>query len=121
MHLLFLLILMVNKTPDITCTKSTEAKELKEFNAETISTMTYKEIIQRNRDSHKGTFMDRTWRDGKEGTLAILNDQTLSRWQKFIQGGYSYQTITANMINKFEKNQIKVKFVEDLIQRKNEF
>ena len=65
--------------------------------------------------------MDRTWRDGKEGALAILNDPTLSRWQKLIHGGYSYQTITANMINNFEQNQVKLKFIEDLLERKNEF
>ena len=58
---------MVDKTPEITSRQSEEPKALKEFNAETISKMTYAEIIKHNRDSHKGTFMDRSWRDGKEG------------------------------------------------------
>ena len=35
----------------------------KKFNEKTISNMTYKEIIENNKVSRKGTFMDRSWRD----------------------------------------------------------
>lgn len=43
-----------------------EAKAVKtgnELNPSTISTMTYEEIIRNNRLQHKGTFMDRSWRN----------------------------------------------------------
>ena len=107
---------MEDKTQDIS-QKESKAKNLNDFNAETISSMGYSEIIKANRNSHAGTFMDRSWRDPSRD-IEVLNDPTLSRWQKLTQGGYSYQSISGNWINKFEQNQVKLKFVEDLIERK---
>lgn len=105
---------MADKTPD-----RKEAKDA--FNADTISKMTYAEIIKHNREAHKGTIMDRTWRDNTEGQEKMLNDPSMSRWKKFTSGAYSYQAVSTNWTNKFERNQVKVRFVEDLIERKDEF
>ena len=75
--------------------KSPNTQETKDsFNADTISKMTYAEIIKRNREAHKGTIMDRSWRDNTEGQEKILNDPSISRWTKFTSGAYSYQTVS---------------------------
>ena len=58
--------------------------------------MTYSQIVAANRNSKKGTFMDRSWRDTATNPL---DDDTLSGWEKFKSGGYSYQ----NMVSKFAK------------------
>ena len=49
-----------------------------------------------NREKNKGTFVDRSWRERveKEGTAA--EDPGLSRWQKFIAGGYSFNAMGRN-------------------------
>jgi len=41
--------------------------------------MTYAEIIQKNREQHKGTFMDKSWRNQEDG-LKVLGDPELSGW-----------------------------------------
>ena len=75
--------------------KTTDTQKSKDtFNADSISKLTYSEIIKRNREAHKGTIMDRTWRDNTEGQAKILNDPTLSRWTKFKSGAYSYQAVS---------------------------
>jgi hypothetical protein len=56
-----------------------EDKKDSDFNSKSISQMTYAEIIQKNREQHKGTFMDKSWRKSEEG-LKILSDPELSGW-----------------------------------------
>ena len=56
-----------------------EDKKDSDFNSKSISQMTYAEIIQKNREQHKGTFMDKSWRQSEEG-LKILSDPELSGW-----------------------------------------
>lgn len=58
----------------------------KPLNAQTISQMSYSEIIKKNREQHKGTFMDRTWRD--EITDEEPKGKTFSDNLK--NGSYSY-------------------------------
>lgn len=70
--------------------ESKTPKDDKPLNAQTINQMSYSEIIRKNRESHKGTFMDRSWRDkvsdedptGKTFTENLKN------------GSYSYQAIS---------------------------
>ena len=62
----------------------------KDFNEKSISTMTYKEILEKNRESRKGTFMDRTWRDTQEN---VLLNKDLTRWEKFKSGGYTFKNV----------------------------
>ena len=50
-----------------------------DFNSKTISNMTYAEIIQKNREQHKGTFMDKSWRKSADG-VKVLEDPNLSGW-----------------------------------------
>jgi len=56
----------------------------KPLNAETISQMTYSEIMEKNRAQHKGTFMDRSWRE------KIPEEQPKSLIDGFRSGHYSY-------------------------------
>ena len=70
------IINMVENKSDISNQNSGDSVTL---NAETVSQMTFDEIIKANRAAHKGTFMDRSWRDSKQG-LDIYNDPNLSRW-----------------------------------------
>ena len=46
-----------------------------------------------NREKNCGTFVDRSWRDRveKEGTAA--EDPGLSRWQKLLAGGYTFNAM----------------------------
>ena len=84
--------------------------------------MGYREIIEANRRSHQGTFMDRSWRDNPEynGTKVLMNDD-LTFWQKFTNGAYTYQAMSARFINNFEKQRTKVTFVENMVKQKSEF
>ena len=41
--------------------------------------------------------MDRSWKDTEQN---ILEDQALSRWEKFTSGGYTFK----NMSQKYSKN-----------------
>ena len=61
-----------------------------QFNEKTITKMTYREIIEANRESRKGTFMDRSWRDTEEN---ILERPDMTRWEKFKAGGYSVRNV----------------------------
>ena len=47
------------------------------FNEKTITEMSYKEIIAANKESRKGTFMDRSW---KENQKNVLLDNDMTRW-----------------------------------------
>ena len=40
--------------------------------------MTRAQIIEANREQHKGTFMDRSWRNQTNDDIYL--DKTLSRW-----------------------------------------
>ena len=55
------------------------AKATSDLNSETISTMTSAEIYAKNREAHKGTFMDKTWRRASAESIEALEDPTLSR------------------------------------------
>ena len=67
------------------------SSEPAEFNSQSIQHMNYRQIIEANRRQHKGTFMDRSWRSDPEANgTNTLNDPTLSRWQKFTGGAYTY-------------------------------
>lgn len=96
--------------------KSKTPKDDKPLNAQTINQMSYSEIIQKNRDSHKGTFMDQSWRDkvsdedpkGKTFTENIKN------------GSYTYQAMSKRFARHFRLSQSKIGYVEDLINRKSE-
>jgi hypothetical protein len=54
--------------------------------------LTYSEIIKLNREKNKGTFMDRSW---KEFATNPLDDENLTKWDKFKQGGYSLKNVTS--------------------------
>ena len=61
-----------------------------DFNEKNISNMTYQEILDRNRESRKSTFMDRTWRETSEN---VLENKGMSRWDKFTSGGYTFRNL----------------------------
>ncbi|TNV78704.1 hypothetical protein FGO68_gene12187 [Halteria grandinella] len=65
--------------------------------------------------------MDRTWRDRVEKEGSALDDPTLTRWQKFIQGGYSLNNVGRKFAEGLALKQRKVEFLEDLIEKKEEF
>jgi len=46
-----------------------------------------------NREKNKNTFMDRTWRERVEKEGSAADEPGISRWQKFIRGGYSVANI----------------------------
>ena len=52
--------------------------------------MTYEEILERNRNSRKGTFVDRSWKVKQEN---ILLRTDVSRWEKFTSGGYNLKNL----------------------------
>ena len=58
------------------------------FNAKTIHSLTYDEIVKYNKERNKGTFIDRSWRDNVDET-SDLEDPNMSRWEKFKSGRYS--------------------------------
>lgn len=68
------------------------------YNEKTISNLTYSEIVKLNRESRKGTFMDRSWRNTPTN---ILEDKNLSRWEKFKNGGYTFRNISDRWSNSF--------------------
>lgn len=92
--------------------------EDKKFDSKTISTMTYSEIVAANREQHKGTFMDKSWRKANGG-LELLDDPTLSKWAKFKGGAYTYHNLTTSIGSNFAKRQQKVEFLETLLARKS--
>lgn len=47
--------------------------------SESIAHMTSAQIYEKNRDLHKGTFMDRTWRQASSESLDAITDPTLTR------------------------------------------
>ena len=66
--------------------------------------------------------MDRSWRfDPETNGTKVLNDPSLTFWQKLTNGAYTYQAMSARFMNKFETTQTKVAFIEQLVQRKAEF
>ena len=80
--------------------------------------MTTKEIFELNRESHKGTFMDRSWRKASEESIATIQDPSLTSWQKFKRGAYTYQGISTHMTNRMAIKRDKVVFLEDILNRK---
>jgi hypothetical protein len=83
--------------------------------------LTYKEIIQLNREKNKNTFMDRSWRDRVETEGTPLDDPTLTRWQKFKYGGYSINNVGRKFAQNLNIKKKKVEFLEDLIEMKEQF
>jgi hypothetical protein len=71
-----------------------------------------------NREKNKDTFMDRSWRERieKEGTAA--EEPGLSRWQKFIRGGYSFTALGRGFAEKLSIKQKKVEFIDSLIEKR---
>ena len=66
--------------------------------------------------------MDRSWRDDPDTNgESVLNNPDLTFWQKLTNGAYTYQALSARFIKKFETTQIKVKFIEDIIEHKAEY
>ena len=96
-----------------------DEKPEKEFNSKTISEMSYSEIIAANRNSHKGTFMDRSWK--KNINHDVYNDKDASFTNRLTSGSYTYHAIVDRIVKNFESRQAKVKFLEDLFARKSEF
>lgn len=86
---------------EISTKEETKEPELKEWQIKLTSTniqnLTYEEILRLNREKHKGTFMDRTW---KEHAKNPLDDPTTTKWQKFKDGGYSVD----NQLKRFSNN-----------------
>ena len=102
--------------------KKQQADSEQAFNSSSISRMSYSEIIKANRAQHSGTFMDRSWRfDDERNGSKVLNDKSLTFWQKLTNGAYTYQAMSARFINNFEARQVKVQFVEGIVQGKAEF
>ena len=66
--------------------------------------------------------MDRTWRfDDERNGSKVLNDESLTFWQKVTNGAYTYQAMSARFINNFEARKIKILFVEGVIGKKADF
>ena len=84
------------------------AEKKPEFNEKSISNMTYSEILEKNRESRKGTFMDRTWRDSVEN---ILEDESLTKWQKFKSGGYTFRNVNKRFQKNLDVKQKKIKYM----------
>ena len=78
--------------------------------------MTYAEIVSKNRDLHKGTFMDKSWRYNQQAVE--VEGQTYL--QTFKNGGYSYQAVLSRMVKNFKLNQEKVGYIEQVINSKDE-
>ena len=74
-----------------------------------------------NREKNKDTFMDRSWRERieKEGTAA--EEPGLSRWQKFIRGGYSFTALGRGFAEKLSVKQKKVEFIDSLIEKRTSY
>ncbi len=70
--------------------------------------MTTAEIFEKNREQHKNTFMDRTWRKASTESLEAIADPTLTRRQKFMRGAYTYQAFTTHSIGVLKDRQSKV-------------
>ena len=51
----------------------------KDLNSESISQMSSSEIYELNREKHKGTFMDKTWRHASQESIQAYEDPTLTR------------------------------------------
>lgn len=90
------------KLPETTTTLTTKVSLLpkkleweEKYNAKNIHNLTYDEIIMLNRERNKTTFFDRSWRD-KVDASRDLEDENISRWQKFIQGRYSLNNVGRN-------------------------
>ena len=84
--------------------------------------MGYAEIVAANRRQHQGTFMDRTWRDDPElNGASVLNNPDLTKWQKFTNGAYSYQALSARFINNYQATQVKVKFIEEVFEQQDNY
>ena len=52
--------------------KDKETTDNTTLNSSTISNMTYAEIVQKNREQHAGTFMDKSWRKASQESLDAL-------------------------------------------------
>ena len=65
--------------------------------------------MEANRNSKKGTFLDRTWRDTSENPLENPN---LSRGQKFKQGGYSIPNLIENYQTNLYYKYLKLDFLK---------
>jgi len=83
------------------------------FDQKSLSNMTYAEIIKNNRDSHKGTIMDKSWRGANNVEVQKLRDDPeISGWKKFKGGAFSYHAITTSWNNKYAVAAAKVEFME---------
>ena len=65
--------------------------------------------------------MDRAWRQASTESLEAIADPNLTARQKFWKGAYTYQGITTHLSNTMKDKQSKVQFLEDLLNRKQEF
>ena len=62
--------------------------------------MSYSEIIAANRNSHKGTFMDRSWK--KNINHDVYNDKDASFTNRLTSGSYTYHAIVDRIVKNFE-------------------
>ena len=79
--------------------------------------MSYSEIMEKNREQHKGTFMDRSWRD----QVSDEDPKGKTFIERLREGSYSYQAVTKRFARRFRINQIKVGYLEDLINSKGDW
>jgi hypothetical protein len=74
-----------------------------------------------NREKNKNTFMDRSWRERVEKEGSAADEPGISKWQKFIRGGYSVSNIGRGFAEKLAIKQKKVEFLEGMIERREQY
>ena len=55
-----------------------------------------------NKESRKGTFLDRSWRDDQKN---VLEDTELTKWEKFKAGGYTIKNVAERATNDLSRQQ----------------
>ena len=58
--------------------------------------------MELNKESRKGTFMDRSWKDTETN---ILENHDMTRWEKFKSGGYTAKNVTERAKNTLNRKQ----------------
>ncbi len=65
--------------------------------------------------------MDRSWRERVETEGTSAEDPGLSRWQKFIRGGYTINAVTGRFAQRLALRQKKTEYLENLIVNKGSY
>ena len=90
---------------------NSDAKDVsKVYNENTIANLTFKEIMELNKESRKGTFLDRSWKDTATN---ILENKELTRWQKFTSGGYTVKNVTERAKNTQTRKQLMSQYLSN--------